>query len=161
MFVTVGEEKFRVQFVHSARELKTSRAAEHPGGLRQLVDNLAKSLRRRVSFAEVALVETIKVTKKETAESFVPLGQGYAVCHHTDNFVKKDGRGRALYRALKSFPFPGEVKDVISIAAGFGDFTALKCQYGNAHAPIVRTLPLSTKDYGCMGDPGDENDHDE
>jgi hypothetical protein len=153
MFVTVGIRKFRVQFVHSARDLKTSRASDNPGGLRQLVDNLAKSLHRRVTFAEVAdIVETTTAAKNKHVDKFVesvltPVAQGFAVCHHLDNFVKRVGRARALYRALRIGQQDATINaseaDAISAAAGFGTFAELKLE-ATVHAePQVTSIPLA------------------
>lgn len=118
MFVSVGTEEFRVQFVHSAHDQRTSRnAVASPGGLRQFVDNLAASLRRRVTLAEIARVERIPVGGDgDVRPSFVPLSQGFAVCHFIDQFNKAHGRERAFLRALSALNAPASVKDTLSEA---------------------------------------------
>src|SRR3954467_12640612 len=96
-------QRFRVQFVHSAHNLKESRGDINPGGLRQIVDNIAGSLHRRVSLAEIARIEEVPLMDEMSpVTSYVPVAQGLAVCHWTDNFIKSDGRAYSLYRALKN-----------------------------------------------------------
>lgn len=136
MFVTVGTREFRVQYVYSARDIKTSRALEVPGTLRQFVDNLAASIRRRVALAEISRVERIEgldPISNLPIVSYVPVAQGFAICHWQDNFSKVEARGRALYRALKlaKTDLTAEEKDGIAGAAEFGDYETLKANFAN------------------------------
>jgi hypothetical protein len=99
---TSSGRTYKVQFVHSSAPEHADRPAT-PGGLRQFVDNLAASLLRRVTFADISLVEPVPNEKEaDSGPSFkyTSLGQGFAVCHHTDQFQKKTGRAYALDRAL-------------------------------------------------------------
>ena len=95
---------FRVQFVHSAHDIK-HRLSGEPGGLRQLTDNLALSLRRRVTLCELSEVVTdtnLVGSDGAPVVHVVPLGQGFALCHYHDQFVKATGRAYALGRAAKA-----------------------------------------------------------
>jgi len=93
--------QFRVQFVHSAHDIN-HRLGGEPGGLRQFVDNLALSLHRRVTLCEISLVEEAPAltTDTEPQKVITALGQGFALCHHKDQFIKRVGRAYALKRGL-------------------------------------------------------------
>ena len=143
--VRVGDTSYRVQFVHSAHDLKNSRGYDNPGGVRQFVDNLASSLRRRVSFAEVSRIEEVRASKRSAPEtSYVPLAQGFAVCHHTDQFEKEYGRNQALVRALKLSRLPRDVQDGISIEVTGLSLEELKKLYNKTGlvADVVCACPI-------------------
>ena len=100
MKVSVSDGRaFKLQFVHSSHEF-TSVKPVTPGGLRQFVDNLALSLRRRVSFADISLVEPDGVVDGKPTFKYTSIGQGFALCYYKDQFEKKTGRCYALDRAL-------------------------------------------------------------
>lgn len=135
-FVSVGDRKFRVQVTHSAHDLKKSFSFKNPGGYSQFVDNVAGSLGRRVSLTEIALVESVRPTKRSEAVTvFVPLGYGLTLCHHTDHFVKDEGRGRSLFRAIRNARFEdgerlsGVERDAIAKAEGYGSYRELKDRF--------------------------------
>lgn len=112
---TLDGTLYRVQFVHSAHDPKSPREAT-PGGLRQMADHLAKSLRRRVTLCEVSMLSADYDTDPETGEprstfTTVPLGYGFSICHYFDQFVKAEGRARSLTRALKAADLPREVRE--------------------------------------------------
>ena len=106
MFVTLASgRELSIQFVHSSHDFKTQDSAR-PGGLRQITDNLARSLRRRVSLCEIADVTVEDATEQtgvagSTTTSFVPIAQGFGVCHWIDQFDKLSGRAYSLDRALE------------------------------------------------------------
>ncbi len=101
--------EYKVQFVHSSHDFTESEKPVTPGGLRQFVDNLALSLRRRVSFADISLVEHGNNYAEDTKDVvYTSLGQGFALCHHTDQFHKKTGRAYAFDRALMNVRINGE-----------------------------------------------------
>ena len=112
MIVTTSNGKvYRIQFVHSPHDLKHLHPGT-PGGLRQFVDNLALSLRRRVTLCEIAvwtgeeklneqsLAELAEEGVERWSRVFEPISQGFAICHYIDQFNKAQGRARALDRAL-------------------------------------------------------------
>jgi hypothetical protein len=112
---------FRVQFVHSAHD-QHQRIAGTPGSHRQLVDNIAASLHRRVTLCEVSEVQLDPVTKHEDGtpvKQVTPLAQGLALCHHNDQFVKRVGRAYALVRALALSGLEDEVCVEIAEFCGF------------------------------------------
>lgn len=152
-----GDKTVRVQFVHSAHDLNTSHAAANPGGLRQFVDNLARSLRRRVTLAEIALMDVVPgATKRsEPVTTFLPLAQGFAVCHHTDNFVKEEGRGRALLRALKVSGLSASDQELIAYEAGFGSVVDMKSKYTKNGLDHNRVLAMPSSKYSgeCSAPP--------
>lgn len=121
--VQVGEQRYRVQFVHSSHNPKEAAKTAHPGGLRQYIDNLARSLQRRVSFAEVSLLvsepnpESTRRNPLPDLEIAQPVSQGFAVCHNADTFVKNEGRDIALQRAIDLSGLPKDVKNALSLAA--------------------------------------------
>lgn len=112
---------YRVQFVHSAHDLKHRHQGD-PGGLRQITDNLALSLRRRVTLCEVSEVtvdpqyldHNLRPLKVAT-----PLAQGFALCHFHDQFVKETGRLYALERALKFSGLDEQTCEEIAHFCGF------------------------------------------
>lgn len=111
---------YRVQFVHSAHNLK-QRVQGQPGGLRQLTDNLALSLRRRVTVCELSEVTTDPTLQTEQGlpvRLATPLAQGFALCHYHDQFVKATGRGYALARALDQSGLDEALADEIAEAFG-------------------------------------------
>lgn len=102
-FTATSGKTYRVQFVHSAHDLK-QRLQGQPGGLRQFTDNLALSLRRRVTLCEISevTVDPALVTEQgRPVRVATPLAQGFSLCHYHDQFVKATGRDYALIRALK------------------------------------------------------------
>lgn len=147
--------RYRIQFVHSGHDLTVARDA-NPGGLRQTIDNLAKSIRRRVSFAEIARVEMIQETKRgPQVQSFVPLSQGFSICYHGDAFVKSTGRGRAFYRALKQSGLDKSVQSELAVALGFpGGLAEVKMLFSDPHGAIlnavqdVRSVPYRVGNQG-------------
>lgn len=101
----------RIQYVHSAHDPKNP-VIGVPGGLRQVVDDLAASLRRRVTLCEISYADFALDTPPEGVEAklaYVPLGYGFSVCHYFDQFVKSEGRARSLDRAVRA---SGLSKDV-------------------------------------------------
>lgn len=109
---------FRVQFVHSAHDPKHPIAGA-PGGLRQIVDDLAVSLRRRVTLCEVS-VEVPETVQAEDGSvgvqlTVVPLGYGYSVCHYFDQFVKAEGRKRSFERAAKAARLDAGTKNDLAL----------------------------------------------
>jgi len=126
MFVSVSDgRKFKVQFVHSSHDGK--RAVASPGGLRQFVDNLAASLNRRVSFCEISEIDT-KVVNGEPVTGFVALSQGFALCHHKDQFNKRTGRAYCLDRALLNSGLSYLAQDEIWDAL-FGNQVPRPCEF--------------------------------
>lgn len=85
----------RVVFCHSSHDKSFSPHA-NPGGLRDQVDCLAYSTRRRVTLCEISEV-TCDVMGAPTV---TPLVTGIALCHYTDQFVKLRGRAISLKRAM-------------------------------------------------------------
>lgn len=116
-FTTSDGRNFRIQFVHSAHDLRY-RNEGTPGGLRQLVDNLAASLRRRVTLCEISLVTLTGAVDGDgrALTQATPLAQGFALCHYHDQFVKRLGRGYSLARALSLGDFD------VQTAAEIADF---------------------------------------
>ena len=114
---------YRVQFVHSAHDPKHPVEGQ-PGGLRQIVDNLATSMRRRVSLCEIG-VETAGLVYDEAKGTLVPgvvtmpLSYGFSVCHYFDQFVKAEGRARSFERALHTVKLDKTTKEELSLALGF------------------------------------------
>ena len=97
--------QYRVQFVHSAHDPKHP-VEGVPGGLRQMVDHLAASLRRRVTLCEISVIAGSTQVSPETGEDYVaiqfsPVAYGFSVCHYFDQFVKAEGRLLSFERALK------------------------------------------------------------
>lgn len=88
----------KVQFVHSSPDLNAPKLAT-PGGLRQFVDNLSRSLNRRVTLCDISDVLPGDATTTTTYEA---IGQGFAVCYYKDTFQKVLGRGIALLRAINN-----------------------------------------------------------
>lgn len=110
---------YRIQFVHSAHDLKY-RLQGTPGGLRQFVDNLALSLRRRVTFCEISRAEEALLTKDAPVTTvWTPIAQGFALCHFHDQFVKREGRGYALKRALRVSGLSVEGQAELAYECGF------------------------------------------
>lgn len=101
MITTVKNGKtYKIQFVHSSHDGLTQQNAT-PGGLRQFIDNLAASLNRRVSFAELCEVtDSEPVENGEISRIFTPISQGFTVCNREDQFKKSEGRRWALDRVL-------------------------------------------------------------
>jgi hypothetical protein len=104
---TTNGKTYRIQFVHSPHDVKHLRQGT-PGGLRQIVDNLALSLRRRVTLCELAIwtgEEHVTGTDDNGAvrwsRVFEVIAQGFAICHYFDQFNKSVGREQSLSRALK------------------------------------------------------------
>lgn len=117
---------YRVQFVHSAHDPKHP-VQGVPGGLRQIVDHLAKSLRRRVTLCEVSVLNPEADTDPETQEprtTFVatPVGYGFSICHYFDQFVKAEGRRRAFVRALKASGLSDELRAELAELVGLSEF---------------------------------------
>jgi hypothetical protein len=136
--VTSDNFAYRVQFVHSAHDPKHL-VVGVPGGLRQLVDNLAASFRRRVTMCEIAF-ETVKDVADEfegtyrarpegvdpaQVRQFTPIAQGFAKCHRIDQFVKYIGRGRSLKRALRVSGLDAQTQQELAEACDF-DLVTLK-----------------------------------
>lgn len=105
-------DMYKVQFVHSSHEY-VSRKPASPGGLRQFVDNLALSLRRRVSLCDISKVTADAVIDGKPTYAYTSLSQGFAVCHWKDQFSKLIGRAAAFDRALSNSELPWEVQDDI------------------------------------------------
>ena len=106
----------RVSFVH-AQYKKIDRSAESllsAGRLRQLTDWMALSLKRTVTLCELSVI--VDVDGKAVP---VPIAQGFALCHWTDQFVKKTGRVLALKRALRVSPFAKDQQRLIWENEGF------------------------------------------
>jgi hypothetical protein len=118
MLVQFGEKTYRVQFVHSSHDGSINRDAT-PGGLRQLVDNISISLRRRVTLCEISEVQFGALLTSDPASKtpnvYVPVSQGIAVCYKGDQFKKVAGRAFALDRALTNAINAGHIsmRDVI------------------------------------------------
>jgi hypothetical protein len=91
------EVPVRVSFVHSQyRQIDRQRVAFlETGRLRQLADWLALSLKRTVTLCELSVGVDI-----DGQRQWAPIAQGFALCHWTDQFVKRTGRALALKRAL-------------------------------------------------------------
>lgn len=89
--------RLKVQFVHSSHDFVTHEAIA--GGLRQFVDNLARSLSRRVTLCDIADVTDGPVVD---TKQYTSLAQGFAVCYYKDNYVKLAGRSLALARAVSN-----------------------------------------------------------
>jgi hypothetical protein len=115
---------YQVAFVHSAHDIKHPLPGR-PGGLRQIVDGLAKSLRRRVTLCEISVadaapeVTTSDVTPEDVKLTFTPLSYGFSVCHYFDQFVKAEGRARAFDRALRSSGLDATTKDELAVTLGY------------------------------------------
>jgi hypothetical protein len=109
MFVHFGDRSFKVQFVHASAEPGT--LTGRPNSLRFVVEHLAASLARRVTLCEIAEVTYDPVVKDDfgrPAQVFTPISQGWAVCHHKDQFNKRTGRTISLHRALAAAWFSYE-----------------------------------------------------
>lgn len=124
-FTSADGIQYRAQFVHSAHDLKHP-LPSHPGSLRQVVDDLARSLRRRVTLCEISEDVPVQVELSGGAEpeqgvqvTGRPLGYGFAVCHFWDQFVKAEGRRRSFFRALRASRLPREVKDGLTASLGY------------------------------------------
>lgn len=139
VIAAVDGQAYRVSFVHSAHDLKTSRANENPGGFRQVADHLALSLRRRVSIACIERIETVPGATKRSdpVTVYVPVGLGFAVCHHTDQFVKSFGRGLSLLKALRNSGLPKDVQNDIAGAQGYNGVPGLVEDFERAHERAV------------------------
>jgi hypothetical protein len=98
MRITTSSGDYKIQFVHSSHGFETIKPVT-PGGLRQFIDNLACSLRRRVSFCDISRVEPADGVNVESPV-YVSIAQGFAICYHKDQFDKKTGRAFSLDRAL-------------------------------------------------------------
>ena len=125
-FTSASGKTYRVQFVHSAHDLK-HRVSGQPGGLRQLTDNLALSLRRRVTLCEISEVTLDPVlvdSQGRPVRVATPLAQGFALCHYHDQFVKATGRAYSLDRALKVSGLDEDTK--AEIAAEFGELIVVE-----------------------------------
>ena len=114
--------QYRVQFVHSAHDPKHP-VLGVPGGLRQMVDHLAASLRRRITLCEISVISGTTQVSAETGEDYVaiqfsPVAYGYSVCHYFDQFVKAVGRGSAFERALRVSGLDDQTK--LDLIAGLG-----------------------------------------
>jgi len=113
MLVKLSNGKaLRVQFVHASHNgLQLQEPT--PGGLRQLVDNLALSLDRRLTLCEISeVVEGEFLTSdpdSKTPRTYKPLAQGVALCYKKDQFKKLVGRSIALYRAVTALQASGYV----------------------------------------------------
>jgi hypothetical protein len=123
---TADGTTYRVQFVHSAHDPKHPIQGV-PGGLRQIVDHLARSLRRRVTLCEIAVLNPELSTDPETQEqrttfTVTPVGYGFSICHYFDQFVKAEGRRRAFVRALKSSGLSPDVRSEVSELVGLDGF---------------------------------------
>jgi hypothetical protein len=138
--VNVGDRTYRVLFIHSGHDLKQDRGTQNPGGYRHFIDDVAKSLNRRVTLAEISLMQAVEGSDylDQPIIDFVPVAYGIAVCHYTDTFVREDGRGLALLRALRNAKrvFNTETRDAIIESTGFGSFITLKQRYGG-HPPAT------------------------
>ena len=121
MFVKLSDGRdVRVQFVHSSHDLEN---IDHnvPGTLRQLVDYLSHSLRRRVSYAEIARVDLVTVDADGApVRDFLPEAQGFALCHWKDQFNRRTGREIALFRALLVWNASDEDKNLVVAASTNG-----------------------------------------
>ena len=124
-FTSVDGTKYRAQFVHSAHDLKHP-LPTHPGSLRQVVDDLARSLRRRVTLCEISedVPETVELSGGVEPEQGVtitgrPIAYGFAVCHYWDQFVKAEGRRRSFARALRFSGLPEDVKLGLTASLGY------------------------------------------
>lgn len=116
MLVKLSNGKtIRIQFVHSSH---SGFPVENPtpGGLRQLVDNIAFSLDRRITLCEIAEVKDGEFLtsdpESQVPRQYVPLAQGIAVCYKKDQFKKLAGRSIALIRALANAELSGPVADL-------------------------------------------------
>jgi len=120
MLVKLSNGKaLRVQFVHASHNgLQLQEPT--PGGLRQLVDNLALSLDRRLTLCEISeVVEGEFLTSdpdSKTPRTYKPLAQGVALCYKKDQFKKLVGRSIALYRAVTALQKRGALQ-----ASGYVD----------------------------------------
>ena len=121
--------QYRVQFVHSAHDPKHP-IVGIPGGLRQMIDHLAASLRRRVTLCEISLVTGATQVSPETGEDYVaiqhtPVAYGFSVCHYFDQFVKAEGRLLSFERALKVSGLDEQTKADFEAALGYEDYAGL------------------------------------
>lgn len=123
MRITVSDgTQYRVQFVHSAHDPKHP-VVGTPGGLRQIVDHLALSLRRRITLCEISVISGTTAISPETGEEYVaiqhtPVAYGYSICHYFDQFVKAVGRASAFQRALKVSGLDEQTKAELEDAVG-------------------------------------------
>jgi hypothetical protein len=115
---------YAVTFVHSAHDIKHTLPGA-PGGLRQIVDGLAKSLRRRVTLCEIARLDQTETLDPLTTDfiptfTTVPLSYGFSVCHYFDQFVKAQGRARAFERALRASKLDNFIRAELDSALRLG-----------------------------------------
>lgn len=119
---TINGSVYRIQFVHSAHDAKNP-VEGLPGSLRQIVDNLATSLRRRVTLCEIGQ-EGAGLAYDPTTGTHVPgvvvmpLAYGFSVCHYFDQFVKAEGRSRSFHRALKNSKLDKGTREELLLALG-------------------------------------------
>ena len=112
---------YRIQFVHSPHNMKSLHIGM-PGGLRQFVDNLALSLRRRVTLCEIALASNPHVDEQgRLVHDYMPIAQGFAICHYYDQFVKAIGRQKAFLRAVKHSSLSKQAREELTTAMGYGE----------------------------------------
>ena len=117
---TTSGKVYKIQFVHSSHDFNTT-APMAPGGLRQFVDNLARSVRRRVTFCDISSVEAFAGDGMGNPDNIIytSLAQGFTLCYYKDQFEKKTGRVFALDRALLNSELSHDEEDEIWEACGF------------------------------------------
>ena len=122
MFVQLESgREFKVQFVHSSRGIKKAKHDVPPGGLRQFIDNLARSFKRRVTFCELSEV----VTEPKNGRLHVPIAQGFTKCSYEDQFDRTEGRAYAFSRALDTSHLTTPEKRELAELVGY-DYDTLR-----------------------------------
>ena len=153
LYTLKNGDRFEVVIVHSSHDVKNSE--DEPGGYRQLVNSLARSLHRRVTFAEVIahppdiaeapVLGLYKLIYPEIFES-LPLGQGWALCNLGDTFTKKFGRELAVLRALRISRLSREERNELGLLAVGISYDELQKLYARPGVTNTTTMPDTPDD---------------
>lgn len=97
--------RLAIDFVHANPRERLFQPSQHeirPGSYRHIVDDVARSLHRRISMCIISEVAGGSTDTSITPITFTPLAYGVAVCHWIDNFKKVAARSHGLERALEN-----------------------------------------------------------
>lgn len=110
---------FEIRFGHSLHDIKQFDTLTAPGSMFQVLNNLARSMRRRFTVCSIA---------EMGPDWHTMLAQGFTMCKKGEQYTRNDGRCFSLVRALRCANLPRPVRKQIVEKLGY-DWDTLRQNY--------------------------------